>query len=160
MNAKSSGLGRAVAVAFGIVVLAAVAAKGQAPPPPSPEVAAGASCLCLQRSVSLLASALAAKQGERDTINRQLSDLGAQVGSERPRVDVGNPDSVARFKALLERHDDAYRRSNGRIATELATAVARYNEQVGAYNRDCANHPFDSALISRLEATLVCPLLQ
>jgi hypothetical protein len=160
MKAKLNGLGRAFAAAFGVVVLATAAAEGQAPPPPSPEVAASTSCLCLQRSVSLLAGSMTAKRGELDAINRQLSDLDVQVASERPRVDVGNPDSIARFKALLERHDDAYRRSNGPIATELVTAVARYNEQVGEYNRDCANHPFDSALISRLQATLVCPQIQ
>ena len=158
MSLWLSGLGCVAAAAIGAVVLAAGVAEAQAPspPPPSPEVAAITSCLCLQQSVAALAAAVAAKQAQLGEIQRQLADLDAQLASERPHVDIDNPDSVARYKALLERHDDTYRRSTGPLSVELTAAAGRYNARVGEYNQDCANHPFNSELMGEIRASLVC----
>ena len=156
MHLALSGLGGALAAAGGLVLLAAAAAA-QSLQPPAPAGEPIGACVCLQRSVAALSAEVSAKQGEFDLVKRQLADLDAQIAAERPRVDVNNPDAVARFKAALDRRDDAYQRSTGRVAVDLTTAVGRYNQTVGLYNRDCANHPFDAATMSQLQATLVCP---
>ncbi len=125
-----------------------------------PEVAEISACLCMQQAVSTLSADMNAKTQALDTVNRQLADLDAQLARERSTINVNNPDAVARFKALLERRDAAYRQSAGPVYTDATQATARYNAQVGEYNARCANRPFNSALVAQLQPTLRCPPLQ
>src|SRR5262249_45053407 len=95
-----------------------------------------------------------------NAVQRELTDLDAELARERPQVNVNNPDSVARYKALLERRDAAYRQSIGPVHAEATRATARYNARVNEYNARCANRPFSSALVAAAQTSLMCPPLQ
>lgn len=156
MRAARIGWTRAAAAGAVFVVMAGAGAA-EAQMPPSSETAAITSCLCLQHAMATLSGEMKAKTGALDEIRHQLADLDAELAREKPKVDVDNPNSVARFKALLDRRDAAYSRSVGPVVSEAREAVTRYNQRVGEYNRDCANRPFDAALLKSVEAALVCP---
>jgi hypothetical protein len=100
---------------------------------------------------------MGAKNQALNAANNQLADLDSQLAHARPQVDVNNPDSVARYKALLEQHDAAYRQSIGPVHEDAVQATARYNARVNEYNARCANRPFNSALVAQVQAHLVCP---
>ena len=113
-------------------------------------------CLCLQQATGALAAEKDAKAQELAAVNRQLADLDAQLASERPRVDTNNPDSVSRYKALLERRDAAF----GQISpaqADAARAVARYNASVDEYNQRCARLPFDPGLAAAMQGAAELP---
>jgi multidrug resistance efflux pump len=116
--------------------------------------------LCLQQAVATLSAEMNAKKQALDAVTRQLADLDAQLASERSTLNVNNPDAVARYKALLEQRDAAYRQSIGPIHADATQATARYNARVNEYNARCANRPFNSAIVAQIQATLVCPPLQ
>lgn len=139
-------------------MLAPGAAKAQVPPPP--EAAEIAACLCLQQAVSNLSADMNAKKQALDTVTRQLADLDAQLARDRSTINVNDPDAVARYKALLERHDAAYRQSVGPVHAEAEQSTARYNARVSEYNARCANRPFNSAIVAQMQVNLVCPPLQ
>jgi hypothetical protein len=150
-------LARGMALSSGLLaVLAAGAVKAQMPP----EVAEITACLCLQQAVSTLSAEMNAKRQALDTVTRQLSDLDSQLARERSALHVNNPDAVARYKALLEQRDAAYRQSIGPIHAEATQATARYNARVSEYNARCANRPFNSAIVVQMQVNLVCPPLQ
>jgi hypothetical protein len=151
----------ALGIAMGIglaAVLPPGAAEAQVPLPP--EMAEITACLCLQQAVSALSADMNAKKQALDTITRQLGDLDSQLARERSAINVNNPDAVARYKALLERRDAAYRQSTGPVHADATQATARYNVRVSEYNARCANRPFNSALVVQLQVNLVCPPLQ
>jgi len=131
-------------------------AKAQAPP----ETAEISACLCLQQAVSTLSAEMNAKKQALDAVGSQLTDLDAQVARERSAINVNNPDAVARFKALLERRDAAYRQSTGAIYADATQATARYNSRVNEYNARCASRPFNSVLVAQMQSHLMCPPLQ
>ena len=134
------GLARGMALGCGLLaMLAPGAARAQVPPPP--EVADITACLCLQRAVSALSADMNARNQALDTVTRQLSDLDAQLARNKSTINVNNPDAIARYKALLERRDAAYRQSIGPVHTEAELATARYNARVNEYNARCANRP-------------------
>jgi hypothetical protein len=139
-----------------VAALAPGAAEAQVPP----EVAEIAACLCLQRAVATLSAEMNTRNQALDTVTRQLADLDSQLARERSTINVNNPDAVARFKALLERRDAAYRQSIGPVHAEAEQATARYNARVSEYNARCANRPFNSATVAQVQANLVCPPLQ
>jgi hypothetical protein len=139
-------------------MLAPGAAKAQVPPPP--EVADVRACLCLQQAVSTLSAQMNAKNQALDAVTRQLADLDSQLARDRSALNVNNPDAVARYKALLERRDAAYRQSIGPVHTEAEQATAGYNARVNEYNAHCANRPFNSAIVAQMQVNLVCPPLQ
>jgi len=144
---------------FGFLLAAALApaiADAQVPPGPS-EIAA---CLCLQRDVSTLSAEMNAKNQAFNAVTQQLAGLDAQLVRDRSSMDVNNPDAVARYKALLERRDAAYRQSIGPVHDEAGQATARYNARVNEYNAHCANQPFNSAMVQQVQVNLVCPPLQ
>ena len=141
-----------------LAALAPGAARAQAPLPP--EMAEIRACLCLQRAVSALSAEMNAKKQALDTVTRQLSDLDAQLARDKSTINVNNPDDVARYKALLERRDAAYRQSIGPVHAEAEQATARYNARVNEYNAHCANRPFNSAIVAQMQVNLVCPPLQ
>jgi hypothetical protein len=174
MMAVSHGIRLATAaLGVGILALFGAPAGAQAPPyplpPPGPYPAAMpppgpagegaqiAACLCDHQQIAALGAEMNAKKHSLDQIRQELADLDAQLERARPTVDVNNPESVERYKALLERHDRAYQRSVGPIVTDTVAAVNRYNERVNAYNRDCGHQLFDAALMAQVNATLACP---
>jgi hypothetical protein len=151
-------LTRGVALSWGLfAVLAPGPAEAQALPP---EVAEITACLCLQQAVSTLSAEMNARKQALDAVSRQLSDLDSQLARERSTMNVNNPDSVARYKALLERRDAAYRQSIGPVHAEATQSTARYNARVSEYNARCANRPFNSAIVAQMQVNLVCPPLQ
>ena len=157
-----SALWRAALVGGAVLVVcsSAGAQVPPAPPPPPPNLPAEmTACLCLQQATGTLAADKDAKAQALAAVNRQLADLDAQLASERPRVDTSNPDSVSRYKALLERRDAAF----GQISpaqADAARAVARYNASVEEYNQRCTRIPFDPGLAAAMQGRLVCPPLQ
>jgi hypothetical protein len=153
------GWTRGMALGLGLLaVLAPGAARAQVPLPP--EMADIAACLCLPQAVSTLSADMTAKKQALDTVTGQLSDLDAQLARERSAINVNNPDAVARYKALLERRDAAYRQSIGPVHADATQATARYNARVSEYNARCANRPFNSAIVAQVQVNLVCPSLQ
>jgi hypothetical protein len=140
--------------------LATVLAPASAGAQVAPEAADVASCLCLQQAVSALSAEMNTKNQALDAVTRQLADLDSQLVRDRSAINVNNPDAVARYKALLERRDAAYRQSIGPVHAEAAQATARYNARVSEYNAHCANRPFNSAIVAQVQATLVCPPMQ
>jgi hypothetical protein len=114
-------------------------------------------CLCLERGVATMARSMNDKTQALNAVRQHLADLDAQLARERPLVDVNNPNSVDRFKALLDRRDAAYRDSIGPVVSEADQAVARYNALVGQYDRQCALHAFNSEIMNELRAHLSCP---
>ena len=141
-----------------VAVLAPGTAKAQLPPPP--EVAEITACLCLQQAVSAFSATMNAKKQALDTVTGQLADLDSQLARERSTLDVNNPDAVARYKALLERRDAAYRQSIGPVHADATQSTARYNARVSEYNARCANRPFNAAIVAQMQVNLACPALQ
>jgi hypothetical protein len=147
------------AASFGVALLALLAplgARAQVPP----EAAEINACLCLQQAVAAFSADMNAKNQAFDGVRRQLADLDAELARERPAVNVNNPDSVARYKALLERRDAAYRQSVGPVHADADQAVARYNARVNEYNARCSNRPFNSAVVAEMQSHLMCPPLR
>jgi glutathione S-transferase len=151
-------IGSRHAMVLGVGILALYAssqATAQIPNEPA-EINA---CLCLQQAAATLAAEKDAKGQALAATDRQLADLDAQLAAERPRVDVNNPTSVSRYKALLVRRDAAF----GQISpaqSVAAQAVARYNASVDEYNRRCAGRPFNPELVAQIQARLNCPPLR
>lgn len=151
------GFGRAVVVGLGFVALTAPdLARAQVLPEPA-EIS---SCLCLQQAVATLSADMNAKMQALNAAHRELANLDAELARQRAAINVNNPDSVARYKALLERRDGAYHQSIGPIHANATQATARYNARVSEYNQRCANRPFNSALVAQVQAHLMCPPLQ
>ena len=140
-------------------LLAATAVRAQVPPPPAPpsEPAEISACLCLQQLVATLSAEMNQKKQALDGVNQQLSDLDAQLAQARANLNVNDLDAVARYKAVLEHRDAAYRQSIGPVHADSAQATARYNARVNEYNARCANRPFNSAVVAQVQANLVCP---
>jgi hypothetical protein len=126
-------------------------------PPASPEAADIGSCLCLKQEVDALSADTTSRQRELDEIRAELDRIGAQLEAERARMDVNNPEAVARFRQLLERRDDLFRRSSGEVVAGVSSTTERYNARVGEYNARCANRPRDPRLLAQVQATLSCP---
>jgi hypothetical protein len=153
------GIGvRAGFAAIGLAVAITGAARAQMPPPS--EAAAVNACLCLQQGLGALSSDMNAKTQALAAIRQHLADLDGQLSQARPTVEVNNPESVARYKALLDQRDAAYKQSTGPVVSEADQAVARYNAQVNQYNQNCANRPFDAAMMAAMQAHLACPPLR
>jgi hypothetical protein len=140
---------------FVIVVLGGMGpAKAQIPNEPA-EINA---CVCLRLAAGALAADRDAKSQTLAAASQQLADLNAQLASARSGIDVNNPESVGRYKALLERRDAAYRQIDP-AQGDAAAAVARYNASVGEYNQRCAGRPFNADLASQIQAHPNCPPL-
>jgi hypothetical protein len=114
-------------------------------------------CLCLEQQVEATSQSMNNATQALAAARQHLADLNAELARERPLVDVNNPSSVDHYKALLEERDAAYRESTGPVVTEADQAVARYNALVSQYDSQCANHPFDSAMLQEMRAHLSCP---
>ena len=145
-----------------VALLGAVSARAQVPLPPAPppEPAEISACLCLQQTVATLSAEMNQRTQALDAVNHQLADLDAQLAQSRANLNINDADAVARYKALLERRDAAYRQSIGPVHADATQATARYNERVNEYNARCANRPFNSALVAEIQAHLSCPPTQ
>ena len=153
------GFARPTGLAFGLaVLLTARAASAQVPPPVPlpPEPAEISACLCLQQAVATLSAEMNQRTQALGAVSRQLSDLDAQLAQARANLNVNDPNAVARYKAVLEQRDAAYRQSIGPVHADATQATARYNERVNEYNARCANRPFNSALVADIQAHLSC----
>jgi hypothetical protein len=153
-----SRFGRVVICAMGLTGSWRGAAEAQVPVSPS-ESAEIAACLCLDQAVKTLRADMDTKNQALNAATQRLAELDAQLAREKPQVNANNPDSVARYKALLERRDAAYRQSIGAVHVDATRATARYNVRVNEYNARCANRPFNSDLVARAQVNLVCPPL-
>jgi hypothetical protein len=145
----------ALLAAAAIVVALPLAASAQ-----SPEEAEARDCICLRRAVDALDAEVSTKQQELDRQRAELARIEAELTRERAQIDVNNPEAVAHFKQLLERRDTAFKRANGPLVGEVRAVIARYGARANEYNSRCANRPFDSELLKRMQATLVCPPAQ
>ena len=152
--AISVGIRGAVVFGLGLVLAAA-------PRPASAQMSSDPAeinaCLCLERGVDAMARSMNDKTRALAEVRQHLADLDAELARERPLVDVNNPNSVDRYKALLDRRDAAYRGSIGPVVSEADQAVARYNALVGQYDRQCALHAFNSEIMNEMRAHLSCP---
>jgi hypothetical protein len=148
----------AAVLAAGLLTAMASGAVAQVPPPGS-EAANVAACLCLKHEVDALSAETAAKQHELADLRAELGRIDSQLEAERTRMDVNNPESVARFRQLLQRRDELFQRSTNDVAPSAASTVERYNARIGEYNSGCANRPRDPRMLAEVQATLVCPRL-
>lgn len=139
----------------GVAAVAASPAPAQAPPL-MPEAAEIAACVCLGQTVAALSSDLAAQQGSYAAVRDELERLDSDLARERAGMDVNNPQSVARFRQLLEQRDVSFRRSRSLASGELDRATERYNSRVNEYNARCANRPRNPVVLSQVQATLAC----
>jgi len=114
-------------------------------------------CLCLERQVETMSQSMNSKTQSLAAARQRLADLNAELARARPLVDVNDPNSVDRYKALLDRRDAAYRESIGPVVSEADQSVARYNALANQYDSECANHPFNSDLVRDMQAHLSCP---
>jgi hypothetical protein len=112
-------------------------------------------CVCLHAAWAALAQDKDAKAQALAAVNRELSDLDAQLTTEKPRVEVNSPASVSRYKVLLERRDAARSQLSPAQAAS-AQAVDRYNAAVDEYNRRCIR-PFNPELMAQISAHPNCP---
>jgi hypothetical protein len=117
-------------------------------------------CLCMQQGVATLSSDMSTKTQALAAVRQHLADLDAQLAQARPNVDVNNPDSVGRYKALLQQRDAAYQQSLGPVVTDAEQSTARYNSHVAQYNAQCASHQFNADVMAQIQAHLSCPPLQ
>lgn len=149
----------AVVLAAGMFVLAATShSEAQLPPPPgSPEASDIASCLCLKQEVDALSVESETKRRAYDDAYAELGQIGSQLEAERSHMDVNDPAAVARFRQLLQRRDDLFRRATTEMAPSATTTTQRYNSRVNEYNSRCASRPRDPRLLAEVQATLVCP---
>ena len=147
-------------------IVAAVPAAAQAPgypvpPPPavyaSPEAAEIAHCLCLDREVATLRADMDSKQRAYDAVRDELARLDSQLQRARAGMNVDDPQSVARFRQLLEQRDTAFKRQTGLVTGDLSSATQAYNARVNEYNSRCANRPRNPAVLNQVQATLTCP---
>jgi hypothetical protein len=127
--------------------------------PPGSEAADVAACLCLKHEVDALSAETAAKHHELADLRAELGRIDSQLETERSRMDVNNPESVARFRQLLQHRDELFQRSTNDVAPSAASTVERYNARIGEYNSRCANRPRDPRMLAEVQATLVCPRL-
>jgi hypothetical protein len=135
------------------------------PPPPTmapaapvaPQASEIATCLCLNRDIGVLGANMSTKQHTHEQVRAELARLDAQLENERSRMDVNNPDAVARFRQLLAERDAMFRRSTGPVANDLSGTTAHYNGKVNEYNARCANQPRDPNLVAQIQSSLTCP---
>ncbi len=125
-------------------------------PPPAAEGAAIHSYLCMQREIAFLRARMVARRQALAALKGRLAALEQRLARERRRIDVNNPQQVARYKALLERRDALAEHGLKPAVAAARRATLRYNAVVGAYNARYANRPFDSVLVEQIRATLSC----
>lgn len=146
-------------VVSGVIALGLIAgapqAEAQVPPSPAADYAAG--CLCLTQAVDTLRQDMDAKQQALADVRARLDQATSRLEANRARVDVNNPEAVARFRQEVEQRDALFKRANGPAVSEAASAVERYNARVGEFNARCTQRSMDPDLVARIRPTLNCP---
>ena len=122
----------------------------------SAEAAAIRDCVCLHRALDALTADMNAKIQQLEQRRAEFARLNAELDRARAQVDVNDPAAVGRLKQLLERRDEAFKRANGPLVTEVRAAIDRNSAVVVDYNSRCANRAFDSELSRQVLANLVC----
>jgi hypothetical protein len=150
-----------LATVFGAALagfLIAAPADAQVPQPVGPQADDIRSCLCLKQSVDADSAAVGGQQRSLDQGQRELAQADADLERMRASLNVDDPAQVAQFRQQLERRDALFRRVNGEMVPAVAAAVQRYNGRVAEYNARCSNRPFDSVLMSQIQASpFSCP---
>lgn len=155
--ARSNAVRCARLFGAGLLVFAgAAAAQAQMSSDPAQITA----CLCQEQGLATLSADMSTKTQALAAVRQHLADLDAQLERARSTLDVNNADQEARYKALLDQRDAAYRQSIGPVVAAADQATARYNNLAAQYNTQCANHQFDSTLMAQIQAHLSCPPLQ
>jgi hypothetical protein len=121
----------------------------------SPQEIAG--CLCLERSVSTLASEVAARNRIYEEKRRQFEQLDNEVNTRRPQVNVTDTAQVDAFRALLDRRNQAQAELTAQVTPETAATVDGYNRQVADFNARCANRAYNETVVASVRANLACP---
>src|SRR5207248_8717826 len=116
-----------------------------------------AACLCLRRAVDAFGAEMAAKQQDLADLRAQLDRATTELETTRNRMDVNEPQAVARFRQMLDQRDALFRRASGDAVADAGSATERYNQRSQEYNARCANKPMDPGLLQRAEASLACP---
>ena len=138
----------------------AAAAHAQMAPPLPPEIAAEiGACVCLREASEALGAQMSAAMTNLQRVQDELNRASADLEAERARIDVNNPQSVARFRQLVERRDALFKEASGRATADGRAATDRYNARVNEYNARCANRPIDPVWAARIRPTLTCPPL-
>ena len=122
-----------------LAVAGAAAARAQMSSDPAQITA----CLCEQQGLAALSSDMSAKTQALAAVRQHLAELDAQLSSARSTLDVNSPDQEARYKALLDQRDAAYRQSLGPVVSDADQSTARYNAHVAQYNSQCASRQFE-----------------
>lgn len=154
----SNVAGPAALLSLGVLLSAPGVASAQAPPPAEAERMHA--CICLKQAMRAMRSTMTAKTRALAAVRAELAGLDAQLARARPRVDPDNPQSVARYKALLERRDAVFQRSTGPIVGDAQNSVERFDATVGRYNEECAHRPYYPALDAQIRANLSCPPIE
>ena len=97
------------------------------------------------------------KQQALSDTRAQLDRATADLEAARTRMDVNDPQAVARFREMLARRDALFRRASGDAVTDAGAAVERFNRRSEEYNAHCSNRAMDPGLVDRAQATLACP---
>jgi hypothetical protein len=126
-------------------------ARAQVPVPVGPD------CICLRIAVDALGADLAAKRQAYEGMQNEIGQIDNQMQAERSRMDVNNPEAIARFRQILERRDALFRQSSGPVFGELSAATDHYGARVQEFNGRCAGRPMDPALVAQAQATRACP---
>ena len=122
--ARSNAVRCARLFGAGLLVFAgAAAAQAQMSSDPAQITA----CLCQEQGLATLSADMSTKTQALAAVRQHLADLDAQLERARSTLDVNNADQEARYKALLDQRDAAYRQSIGPVVAAADQATARYN---------------------------------
>jgi hypothetical protein len=114
-------------------------------------------CLCAEHSLAQQSDALSKRRAAYEQMKQELTALDTRVLTERPKVNVNDPNAVAAFRQLLEKRDVTQRNFAGDQTTQLDQAVGQYNQGVADFNRDCASKSYDAGVLSQVRGNLTCP---
>jgi hypothetical protein len=115
------------------------------------------SCLCQEQSVSALAAQVLQQNGVYEERRKSLEALNEQVRTQRPQVNVNDPQAVDAFKRLLDQRDQAADAFAGPVTHGYADEVAHYNQTVAAFNSQCGGKAYDPEVLAQVRSNLSCP---
>src|SRR5579859_1709779 len=87
-------------------------------------------CLCAEQGLTQEGDALAKQRAAYDQMKQELAALDSKVETQRPQVNVNDPNAVAAFRQLVEKRDATQQSFTGDQTTQLARAVDLYNAGV------------------------------